>query len=387
MTDYSRRKFLKQIGAVAVLCLTNRTAFSLPGCGGGQDFEMLVVGDSLIAGQGLKKENKFSTLVENWLEEEFFGGKRQVNLKNKSHSGARIFLADEEKKALEKAGLESDKFYHPEINLSFPSIKTQIDVAAAEYKTEGREAGDINLIMLSGGITNINSSYILNPFKKNKPLREKIERYCHQAMFEFLQHAAETFPNALITVIGYFPMVSKKSSSGEIYNAILELYEIPRPTKPVFNNILTKQLFKIMHHKMNKRSRIWLEGSNKALETAIGRLNKKHGEKKAVFVRSPITEDRCFGTKNSLLWGMAKKGRAEDDLYDERIKVCGETIGSLEDLELKFKTRFCELSGIGHPNVEGSKAYAEAIQETLRENSKLLFFEREEQLTINVNKE
>ncbi len=380
MDNYSRRNFLKQIGAFSALLLTSRNAFSFSEfVNSNKDFEMLVVGDSLIAGQGLREKDKFTTLTKNWLEAEVFKNERKVNLKNKSHSGSRLFLSEKEIKAMQDAEKDLDKFYHPEINFSFPSAKTQIDVAAEEYKREGKKLEYINLIMVSGGLTNLNSSYIINPFKKNKKLREKIDKYCNDMMFRFLEHANQTFPNALITVIGYFPMVSKKSSTGKIYNAILELYEFPRPAKPIMNNIFTKQFIKPIHKKMAKRSKVWFEDSTKALQKAVNRLNEKRGEQKAIFVKSPIPENRSFGTKNSLLFGMAKKGRSEDFLYDERKKVCGETIKTMKDVELKFKTRFCELSGIGHPNIEGSKAYAEEIRKSLM-GSKLLSASSQKQI-------
>ncbi|MET0754331.1 MAG: hypothetical protein ABWZ66_13195 [Pyrinomonadaceae bacterium] len=48
------------------------------------------------------------------------------------------------------------------------------------------------------------------------------------------------------------------------------------------------------------------------------------------------------------------------------MSVCGKTIDELKRLtDLKLRTRTCEIATIGHPNVEGSKAYAEAIKEKL----------------------
>jgi hypothetical protein len=117
---------------------------------------------------------------------------------------------------------------------------------------------------------------------------------------------------------------------------------------------------------MNKRSQIWFEDSNKALQTAVNDLNKTHGTQKAIFVQSPITAETCFGTKNSLLWGMGKKGRINDATYDERLVECTKAIKNLKEVKLKFKTRVCELSAIGHPNIAGSKAYAEAIKRSLK---------------------
>jgi hypothetical protein len=367
MSDHSRRKFLKQIGAVSALFLTGRTAFSFPNLADqNKDFEMLIVGDSIISGQGLREEDKFYTLTKNWLQNEVFAKTRKVNLKNYSHTGARLFLSEREIKALRNAEMDLDEFHYPELNISFPSMKTQIDVAAREYDAEGKKAEDINLIMLTGGLTNLTTAYILNSFKKSKKLRRKIDEACNQLMSEFLHHASRTFPNALITVIGYYPIVSRKSSTHKVFNGIFELYEFPRSSKPLLNNVLTRQFLKILHHKMNKRSKIWFEDSNKALQTAVNDLNKTHGTQKAIFVQSPINAETCFGTKNSLLWGMGKKGRMNDATYDQRLVECTKAIGILKDVKLKFKTRVCELSAIGHPNVEGSKSYAEAIKRSLK---------------------
>ncbi len=366
MSGDSSSIFLRSLGAFLALALVGQNAFSLISNEAGKDFEMLIVGDSLIEGQGLREQDKFSTLTKNWLEKEFFLGSRTVNLKNKSHSGARLYLSKKEIEALTEAEKDLKQFYFPEINFSFPSSKTQIDVAADEYKNAGKPAKDIDLIMVSGCLTNLNSSYIINPFKKNKRLREKIDKYCNHMMFRFLKRTNQTFPNALITVVGYYPLVSNKSSTGKIYNVILERYGFPRPTKPLLNNILTKQFFKPLHSKMTKRSRIWFENSNIALQTAVNRLNKQLNKQMAIFFESPIIEEQSFGTKNTLLFGMAKKGRTNDFMYDVRQIECTKAIDSVKDVKLKFNKRDCEISGVAHPNVEGSKAYAKAIQARLR---------------------
>ena len=365
--DNSRRTFLKQFAAVSALSLTSRAAFSFPNTFWVEkDFEMLVVGDSLIAGQGLREENKIYTLTQKWLEEDMFRGKRKVNLKNKSHSGSKLFLSKEEINAFNDAEKSPETFYHPEVNFSFPSSNTQIFVAKKEYLSEGKSPNDVDLIMVSGGLTNLGSAYIINPFKKNKRLRQKIDEACNRKMYKFLENAGNVFPNATIAVLGYFPMVSKKSSTGKIYNAILELYGFPRPTKPILNNIFSKQFFKPLHSKMNKRSKVWIEESDKALRSAVDRLNENQAKQRAVFVKSPITEAQSFGTKDSLLFGMAKKGRAGDFKYAVRQQECEKAIESVKDIKLKFNRRRCELAGIAHPNVSGARAYFESVKTVLK---------------------
>src|SRR5687768_4474196 len=137
MTNFSRRDFLKTFGAFAGMALTGRNVFSSPGWLSDENseaFKFLVVGDSLVWGQGLQEEDKLYFLTKNWLKEEVFSGNRQVKLKVKAHSGARISLHDYEREALENAGKDGTKFYYPEINVSFPSIRTQIDLARREYE-------------------------------------------------------------------------------------------------------------------------------------------------------------------------------------------------------------------------------------------------------------
>ncbi len=82
-------------------------------------FDFLVVGDSLIWGQGLEEKDKFYALTKNWLENEFFGGRRRVALKMKAHSGATIFLHDDEAAALKKTGRTENTFFDPEVAVGF----------------------------------------------------------------------------------------------------------------------------------------------------------------------------------------------------------------------------------------------------------------------------
>lgn len=369
MSPVSRRKFLKGLGAAGaagLLCpqiLSSGIPFRRKA---DRDFHFLVVGDSLIAGQGLREEDRFYSLTADWLKDELAPGGGRVHLKNKSHSGSNVYLNLKEKQALEKAEMPLDKFYHPEVNFSFPSISTQVRVAADEYSAEGIAGEEIDLVMVSGGITNISVKSIINPFEGEDELRKDIVEYCNGYMGRLLAETSRAFPKATIAVIGYYPMISPKSSTGMIYNAVLELYGFPGPVKPLMNNLLTKQFFKILHAKMTKRSRIWVEGSERELKAVVEAHNSSGTSGRAVYVPAPIDETNCFGTKNSLLWKMGKKGRSEDDLYDLRQRVCGEAIDSVKDIGVQFRERFCELSGLGHPNPEGARAYTESIKRKLR---------------------
>ncbi|MBS1793157.1 MAG: hypothetical protein JSS81_04850 [Acidobacteria bacterium] len=363
MTNFSRRQFLKQLGALAAVCLTaraGRPSFELPEAD--RPFDFLVVGDSLIWGQGLEEKDKFYTLTKNWLENEFFAGRRRVELKMKAHSGATIFLHDDEAAALKKTGRTENTFFDPEVAVGFPSIKAQLDNAKAEYESPE----NVDLILLTGGITDLAVANILNIFGSEKEFRALVPKYCDEDLSRLLDYAAAAFPNALLAVVGYYPMISKKSSTHAVFNAILEIYGFSGPVKPLMNNPLTLPVLKMMRKQVIKRSDFWADESAAGFRNAVARVNAKAGRRRALFIESPVTADNCFGTKNSLLWGMGKKGRGEDPLYDARRAACGRDFAELaKNKEVGYSVRACELAGIGHPNVAGSKAYAEAIENAL----------------------
>jgi lysophospholipase L1-like esterase len=358
MTAFSRREFIKNMcGSVAALFVANRAVFSLDETD--KPFEMLIIGDSLIYGQGLREENKFYNLVKNWLKTEL---NREVNLNQKSHSGSRLSLHDEDLNGLKLGGIEDKTYFKGEVPLAFPSIESQVVLAQKDYE----KPENVDLIMLTGGITDIGAPEILNGKSDDTKLKADIVKYCHNSMFNLLEKTANAFPNAKIVVIGYFPPISNKSKGSKIFDAMLSLYKVP--LKPLVNNVLTRRFLQGLKKRGIKRSQIWFEDSNREFQNAIDKLNKKLDKPRAFFVESPINDENTFGTKNTLLWEMGKKGKTNDELYDDRKLGCSTDLIELnKSTKVVYPLRFCELSGLGHPNIEGSKAYAEAIKVKLKQ--------------------
>lgn len=362
MSKLSRRQFLKSLGAIATLFVTDRRGFSF--AQNAKEFEMLVVGDSLIWGQGLEEKDKFYTLTKNWLQKEL---KKEVNLKVKAHSGATIFLHDKESELLKKAEKSETEEFYPEVNVVFPTLKTQIKIAKSEYEKEGKKADEVDLIMLTGGIVDITVAGVLHPLGDEKTLKKQIVQYCNEDMFRFLDESAKVFPNALFVVVGYFPIFSPKTNTAAAFNAFLEAYAVPRPLKPFSNNVLTRPFFRIIKKKAINRSRVWFEDSNRELQTAVNRLNEKTGKQRAIFVKSTFTEDVALETPNTLLFRMKEKGRINDYLYEERLIECKKVLGDLrKSTGIKQSVRQCEIAAIGHPTPEGSKVYAQVIESVLK---------------------
>ncbi len=345
-----------------------------PAVGMGQKpFEILVVGDSHISGQGLKNDNKFYNLVRDWVQGEVFGHSRKVNLKVKSHAGSRIKLHPDELRSMHKVGDDINKFHYDEANISSPDITTQLDVARSEYE----RPESVDLIMLSGCITDVLVADIINPFYPERKLRERIRRFCGESMAGLLEHATTTFPNAQVVVVGYFPIASSQSDVKTMARYFLKIISFPRDLQFVFTNPLSRQFLKILRNKIAKRSRVWIEESNREIKDAIARHNAGSGRPMAFFVESPIRPESSYATKDPLLWEIDKNHVPNDETYVERLAGCAKVFGEMKYQHYgRLSRRMCELSSVAHPNVKGSQAFADAIKTVLKSS----VFNREENI-------
>ncbi|MBX3242899.1 MAG: hypothetical protein KF685_00335 [Acidobacteria bacterium] len=361
MTNVSRRDFLLGISALSAAAI-GRPSFLFGNVNAQSPFEFLVLGDSLVWGQGLEEDQKFYRLTKVWLRDEVFAGQRPVNLNILAHSGSTIQLSSKEQEALLGAERDPNKDLHPEINISFPVINAQLAKARQVYE----KPEDVGLIMLSGGIPEVGVSNILNPFRDNIKLSEDISRYCFDHMSSLLTETHQAFPNAKIVVIGYYPIITKHTPMKRIVNDVLELYNWPGWTKPLMNNPMKRILWRRFRGKMIRRSKIWADGSTAELGRAVDVLNKNTGDETAILVVPPFSDTNAYGAKDSYLFKVAKKGFAADPMREVRSDECHPALSELRrDTNLKYRTRVCELASIGHPNEKGSAAIADAVKHAL----------------------
>jgi len=359
MSGLSRRDFLGRLGlAFAGSGLFPRIILGQTG----EIFDVVVGGDSFIWGQGLREKDKFYSIITEWLANDIFRGSRQVRLTVKAHSGARIRLHDKQLEEMNRVGQPTDKFYYPEADISFPSITTQLDTAHREFA----DPRTVKLVMLSGGITDLVVGNAVNPFLKKSKFLRLVHLYCHEEMGKLLAHATELFPEAVIAVFAYFPIVSTKSDTNKITKYLMKMVRFPHQLQWLLTNGFSKQFMKIVRKATSDRSRLWFAESNKELLDAVARTNAALGRKRVVFVPSPVTEETCFATPNSLLWSLDKDNRPEDEIYKERVEKCPQVFS-----EIKYKpfgplsVRLCELASVAHVNKAGSTAYAESAKPVL----------------------
>lgn len=366
MKNTTRRDFLKQLTGASLLVIVGRNS-SVAFSPDERPYEMLVIGDSLIWGQGLEEKDKFYALTADWIRSEAFGQPRQVNLTVKAHSGATIQFDAKEAEKYRAVGRDETYFYQGEVNVSTPSMWKQVETASTEYKSRGQDRG-ADLVMLSAGITDIAVEGVLNPFEDPRLLPPLIEEVCQKRVGALLAHTAEHNPDAKIAVVGYYPIISPRSSRSAVFNGWLETLNIPSWLQGLANNPLMRPLlFGRLFKKALIRSRIWASDSDRQLEFAVAQHNKRVGREQAIFIRSALTEENAVETPNTLLFRMRKNGTVEDPLFSKRKADCRAAFDDLKRVTgIQNSPKRCTVAAIGHPNSAGSRSYFESIKTSIK---------------------
>ena len=212
-----RRQFLKELGFAAVATaalgtiprriahahvVASRRPWSAK-----RPFNIVAIGDSIVWGQGLATEQKFTSLTREWLEQRL---RVPVTLAVFAHSGAVIARRPDDASCTYKT------VYAGEPPNLAPSITAQAWWAAG--KGPPMCAGgprsvapndEVDLVIMDGGINDVDIAHILNPaFTELLALTRKS---CRVGMTSLLGDVATLFPNASVLVTGYYPIVSEAS--------------------------------------------------------------------------------------------------------------------------------------------------------------------------------
>jgi hypothetical protein len=280
---------------------------------------LLVIGDSVLWGQGLIDTHKSASLLADHL---------QAEMKMVAHSGANIGIRDSN---------ESLTLFG-EVPCSYPTILEQIQ----------RYAGDaalVDWVLMNGGINDVDVRRILNPLHPQFDLERNTRKYCGRDMLTLLQQVMAKFPRARVLVLGYFPVLSHQSSQRGIECLFAAVHGV------TFAPIFQPDLFRnaLVDHCL----RFW-KVSDESLQGAVAQANQAAGTR-AIFVESGIMEVGAAYAPGSLLWELDPEDpfKARDEVATQRHAAC-----DLAGLNI-FQKRQCHLVSTGHPNVAGAARIAE----------------------------
>ncbi len=295
-------------------------------------FRLVVLGDSVMWGQGLDDASKASTRVQRWLESRLHREVQRVVL---AHSGA-VIVPDLVR--------DLDPPTDGEIPNAYPSITYQAS------RVDAPET--VDLVLLNGGINDLHPAEILNPLNAIPNRLARLIRLKCGHMNELLTGTIfPTFNRALVIVSGYFPLVSELSDLAEVFR----LGCLFRGLKPILE--ILGSLSDPLLVQLAAQSREWMTSSNAVLSGTVDNANQLLGALRAQFVPVQFGPENCYAAPHRWLW-MAGE---DDPARPHRVAAClkataaGQFTGEPE----------CVVASAFHPNREGEMAYSQAITQTL----------------------
>jgi hypothetical protein len=287
-----------------------------------------IFGDSVPWGQGLLPEHKFGQLITDALNVNTPGLTCQLI----AHSGTTNGLDP----TSDHAGIDG------EVPVADPTLVKQIDRFALD-------PADARLVLLNGGINDVDIRTILSPLTSSADLHDLILHYCHDQMLEVLRQVTAKFshPETQIVLIGYYPMLSPQS----------ELFRIPQfllmlgLSFPFFMSH-APILDKIIGHSMQ----FWKE-STEQLGLAVSDYNAALGADRVILVAPPFQEKNAVFAGEPWLFGLSGDFSPQDEVIDSRHAACDLNIDEFDI----FSREQCYRASAGHPTITGAKVYADAV--------------------------
>jgi hypothetical protein len=311
--------------------------------------DIVAFGDSIVWGQGLKEEDKFTSLVKSRLEARGFAS----TLVSYAHSGA----------ILAPAGRDGDSPYWGEVPESAPSVAAQVEAAAKELT-----AANVGLVFLNGGINDVSPVHIVvgdpfDPLHLERLRSQTIEVYT-KYFGPLLEQVTDTFSNAVVVVTSYYPMVSDHTDASDLASLMKHL---PRPnglrnfideTVEHLADDLIEVAIRAERDRMVEQCSLFDSLSKELIETSI----RAGGVDRVVHAPVQFAPENAFAAGSTWLWC-----GSDDPLHPERLNRYAEQLKT-DPFAWPFVT---PIASICHPNQAGALAYADAIMSAL-EKTKLL---------------
>jgi len=331
---------------------------------------LVVLGDSISWGQGLKDEHKAWFLIKSWLQQ--VTG-REVRETVEAHSGAVIGSPAD-------PNGESTRDLDGELSRAYPTINGQL---AHALKAFG-DPSQVDLVLVNGCINDLDSRRLLNAANTPDKIRELAQAKCGPPMELLLTRIATVFPNANVVVTGYYPILSEKTANDLFMRALARRFYTPEPGAPRINDkILRARLIAISHE--------WYQTSDQMLAAAAqkidAQLREKMSHQRVLFADVAFAPENSFAAKQSRLWGfdaswlrkmlvLLTLGKVQLRTNDERRHQRGELCEELfkkpvnetpnDKAARKDRLLRCRLAAVGHPNRKGAAMYADAVGRLLR---------------------
>ncbi len=318
-------------------CITPATALAVPplvedsaGSGAGTPLRMVVVGDSVMWGQGLSESHKSSKIVQTWLANKL--STRVVRTVH-AHSGAQI-----------RSQAEHGGIFHGEIPSALPTVGAEID--------DVDRPGEVNVLVLNGCINDLPSDALLGGPLNVAQLAARASEKCYLPVKGLLERAIARFPKAIVIFVGYYPLFTQNPLPGT--NTLEQLQRLWCENGCGGINVDLKT-----------RSRAFYDSSNTAIGRAVREVSIMHPTRRIKFAQWPYSESGGYGSGVSQLWSLSD----QDEIQLDRIQDCAKAF--LQTRSWKHAT-LCDKAAVLHPNVRGAQIIANVIEAAMSPHLLLL---------------
>jgi lysophospholipase L1-like esterase len=335
----------------------------------GRQINMLVLGDSIMWGQGLNEQNKAWYRVKSWLKETT---NRDVRENVEAHSGALVGVND--------TPPWNSSPPDGEVSSAIPTINHELDRALRSYASPSQ----VDLVLVDGCINDVDVRNLLNAANSRDDVKRMATEKCGMPMQALLSRVANSFPSAHVIVTGYFPIISEKTPNSLLMNAMARMFYQPGP-KPA------KLKQKDLRERLIAVSRTWYQASNAALGDAVDKvaaeLAAKGSGQRILFVEIPFPPEFSFNAPDTRLWSFNASFlrkllavltlgwvtlKTNDEQQHQRVASCNELYKKPANEkpnqrgEREYRRMLCRYASLGHPNRKGSAIYADAIVSKLK---------------------
>jgi lysophospholipase L1-like esterase len=311
--------------------------------------KLLVLGDSILWGQGLYEQQKIHTRVAHHLE--LLNPNVRIQTTLLAHSGAIIgdpnYSAPLALPDIPNIG---------EVPMKTPTVFQQIEQAQAL----GLNDDTLDVIVLGGGINDVNLATLLNPLDTS--LNSRIEDIFYTRLHILLDRVQQHFPNAIPVVTGYYNFFSEQSQR-PIVQAALKALGLDQHVLQVVKTLILDSL---LTESLIKRFITFHETAHACIRRVLAeRRNGVNGQVHHAYFADPAFEDdHAIGAPQSLLYGVDTDLTLEepDAMVQARTMACEQAAPLLNPAERIA----CPVASVGHPNPAGAERYAQAILEQIQ---------------------
>ena len=326
--------------------------------------QMLVLGDSISWGQGLKSENKTWHHIKVWLQK---STSRTVVERIEARSGAVI-----ERSSLINNLTSSNQ----EVNVGLPTLHDQIDNALQFYS----DSSQVDLVILSACANDVGTQTLLSASSVGQ-IDEMVKAKCGAPMENLLLRTAKVFPSAYVIVTGYYPFFSEQTRNDFILRGLGRRF-----FRTQADSDLTMSKRELLES-LTLNSKEWYDASNTQIAEAARKVNEEIGQERIAFAKIDFPGAYSFGAPQTRLWEFNRSffrmallflsfGKvllpSNDEVRRLRSAGCNElyekskTEASKERRDRRALRLTCQYASLGHPNREGALLYADSITNILR---------------------